>query len=431
MEMFDLKRNLILAADNYRSGKLSVLLTMFFLVGFLLTAAQAKADVVADWNSIAETAAVTNANRPAGATLVDMAYVHAAIYDAVNAIDGRYTPYAVTLANVPKNASQDAAAATAAYHVLKTLFPAQSSFLEIKYVEYLNTIPAGNPKSKGIEIGRNVASRLMKLRAGDGRDAVVPFSQSSGAGAWQPTPPAYAPPITPWMAKMRPFMIESPSQFRPEGPPSMTSDDWARDYNETKLYGAVNSGVRTPTQTEIGRFYAEHTATQYSRITRNFAAGQNMSVADNSRLFAMLYLSMADSLIAAWDSKYYFAYWRPVTAIRAGETDGNELTEADPNWAPLVDTPGHPEYPAAHGCLTAAFAESLRAFYGTKKVNITLSSTVTNTTRSFNKTDDLIKEIIDARIFGGMHYRTSGVHGTVMGKNVAKLMKRRFFQPVY
>ena len=428
--MFDSKRNLIFAAGNFRSGKTFVLTMMFFLLSLLLTPVQAKADVVTDWNGIAETAAITNANRPAGAALVDMAYVHAAIYDAVNAIDGRYTAYAAALSNVPKNSSQDAAAATAAYHVLKTLFPAQSSFLEEKYVEYLNIIPAGNAKIKGIEVGEKVANRFMTLRVNDGRDAVVPFSQNSGPGAWLPTPPAYAPPITPWMAYMRPFMLESPSQFRAACLPSLTSDDWARDYNETKIYGAINSSARTPAQTEIGRFYAEHTGAQYSRILRDFATGQNLSVADNSRLFAMLYLSMADSLIAGWDSKYYFAYWRPVTAIRAGETDGNNSTEADPNWTPLVATPGHPEYPAAHACLTAAFAEALRAFYGTKKVNITLSSKVTNTTRAFNSTDDLIKEIIDARIFGGMHYRTSGVHGTVIGKKVAKWMNKHYFQPV-
>jgi len=429
--MINFKRNQIFSTGNFKRGKTFVPAAMFFLFSLLLTAIQAKADVVTDWNSIADTVVVTNVKRAPAASVVDMAYVHAAVYDAVNAIDGRYSPYAVSLANVPKTASQDAAAATAAYYVLKTLFPAQSSFLEVKYVQYLQNIPEGEAKTKGVEVGREVANRFMALRAGDGRDAVMPFLQGSGPGAWQPTPPAYSPnPLTPWMAYMRPFMIESPSQFRAEGPPRLTSNEWARDYNETKNYGALNSSVRTPTQTEIGRFYAEHTGAQYSRILRSFAAGQHLSVADDARLFAMLYLTMADSLIAGWDSKYYFAYWRPVTAIRAGDTDGNELTASDPNWTPLVATPGHPEYPAAHGCLTAAFAEALRAFYGTKKVNITLSSTVTNTTRNFDNTDDLIKEIIDARIFGGMHYRTSGVHGTIIGKKVTKWMTRHYFQPI-
>ncbi|HLM01035.1 MAG TPA: vanadium-dependent haloperoxidase, partial [Pyrinomonadaceae bacterium] len=369
--------------------------------------------------------------RAPGAAFVDMAYVHAAVYDAVNAIDNRYQPYAVSPANVPGGASREAAAAAAAHHVLKTLFPAQTPFLDLHYAQYADAIPAAaDAKIKGVEVGREVAARFMALRAGDGRDAAVPFWQSSGAGAWQPTPPAYSRlPLTPWMAQMRPFMMQSPSQFRADGPPSLASSEWARDYNETRLYGALNSSARTPAQTETGRFYAEHAGAQYNRAARNFAAGQNLSTADEARLFAMLYLSMADAMIASWDSKYHFAYWRPVTAIRAGDTDGNAQTEADPNWTPLVATPGHPEYPAAHGCLTAAFAEALRAFYGTKKVRITLSSAVTNTTRTFRNTDDLIKEIIDARIFGGMHYRTSGVHGTVIGKKVARLMSSRYFQP--
>lgn len=431
MKMFNLKRNRIFSAGNFRNGRFSVPAIMLLLLNLLLAAGEAKADVVTDWNGIADTVVVTNGKRAAGEAIVDMAYVHAAMYDAVNAIDNRYTPYAVSLSNVPDNASQDAAAATAAYHVLKALFPAQAAFLDQRYIQYLGAIPAGDAKTKGVEVGREVASRFMTLRAGDGRDAVVPFWQSSGAGAWQPTPPAYSQqPLSVWVAQLRPFMMESPSQFRAEGPPALTSSDWARDYNETKLYGALNSGARTPAQTETGRFYAEHAAAQYSRISRSFAAGQNLNTADSARLFAMLYLAMGDAMIAGWDSKYYFAYWRPVTAIRAGDTDGNPQTEADPNWTPLVATPNHPEYPAAHGCLTAAFAEALRAFYGTKKVRITLSSAVTNTSRTFNNTDDLIKEIIDARIYGGMHYRTSGVHGTVIGKKVARLMNSRYFQPL-
>jgi hypothetical protein len=411
-------------------GKASTAASMLLLIGLALMPTSAKADVVTDWNQIADTVVVTNAKRAAGAALVDMAYVHAAVYDAVNAIDRRHTPYAVSLSNVPPNASPDAAASAAAYHVLRALFPAQSSFLETKYVQYLNNIPEGEAKENGVAIGRQVADQFMALRANDGRDAFVPLIQGSGPGAWQPTPPAYSPnPVTPWMAYMRPFMIDSPSQFRAAGPPALANDDWARDYNETKLYGAADSSVRTPGQTDIGRFYAEHTGAQYSRIFRNFAAEQNLSVADDARLFAMLYLSIADSLIAGWDSKYHFAFWRPVTAIRAGETDGNDYTEADPNWTPLVVTPGHPEYPAAHGCLTAAYAEALRAFFGTKKVNITLSSTITNTSRTFNNTDDLIKEIIDARVFGGMHYRTSVVHGAVIGKKVARWMNKFHFRP--
>ena len=394
--------------------------------------AAAKADVVTDWNKIADTAVVTNARRAAGAALVDMAYVHAAMYDALNAIERTHTVYAVAPSNEPaSDTSRDAAGAAAAYRVLLKLFPAQEGFLTEKYTQYLSGIPDNPQKQAGIELGTEIAAKFMALRAGDGRDAAVPFTPWTGPGNWQPTPPAFAPtPLTPWMATMKPFLIKEASQFRPAGPPALGSPEFAADYNETKTYGAVNSTVRTPEQTQIGLFYTEHTGAQYSRIFRQFAASRHLSTGDNARLFAMLYLSIADSLIAGWDAKYYYHFWRPVTAIRAGQTDGNEATDADPNWLPLAPTPGHPEYPAAHGCLTAAYAEALAAFFGTKKVEITLSSTVTNSARAFDNTDEIVKEIIDARVFGGMHYRTSGRDGANIGKKVTRWMTKYYFQPV-
>jgi hypothetical protein len=336
----------------------------------------------------------------------------------------------VTIAPSPST-SKEAAASTAAYKVLLALFPAQEPFLTAKYSQYLAALPDEAPKTEGIALGEEIAAKFLLSRANDGRDAPVPFVSWTGTGNWLPTPPANTPtPVTPWMATMRPFLIDSPAQFRAPGPPALDSEEWANDYNETRLYGALNNSLRTPEQTEIGLFYTEHTGAQYNRIFRQFALGQNLKVADNARLFVMIYLAGADSLIAGWDSKFYFHFWRPVTAIRAGETDGNLLTAPDTAWTPLAVTPGHPEYPAAHGCLTAAFAEALRAFYGTKKIRITLSSTVTDTTRSFDNTDELIKEIVDARVFGGMHYRSSGKHGVVIGKKVAKWMKQNYFRPI-
>ncbi len=428
--MFNSIKNLFINASSIFRFRAAVLTALILMLGFALLPGNARADVVTDWNGIANTVIVTNANRPPGAALVDMAYVHAAVYDAVNAIDKRYSVYAVSPTNAPPGSSKDAAAATAAFHVLKILFPAQQAFLEAKYAESLFAIPGGEAKTNGISIGLEVARRFMQLRSNDGRDANVPYVPGTGPGVWQPTPSAHAPALTPWLAKLRPFMLESPSQFRAPGPPALDSSQWAQDFNETKLYGALNSTARTHEQTEIGRFYAEHAGAQYSRIMRKFALERNFNVADNARLFAMVYLSLADAMIAGWESKYYFNFWRPVTAIRAGDTDASELTEADSNWTPLVATPGHPEYPAAHGCLTAAFADTLRAFFGTKKVKIKLSSSVTNTTRTFENTDDLIKEIIDARVYGGMHYRSSVKDGANIGKHVTHWMTKYYFQPV-
>lgn len=387
----------------------------------------AKADMVTEWNSTATTISAAKEKRAAAVTVVDTAYVHAAIYDAVNAIDRRHTPYAVTPSNPPPaGASAEAAAASAAYHVLIRLFPNHRDFLNEKFAQSLAQVPDGQPKADGVALGAEIAGKFMNLRGGDGWNAPVVFTPGSGPGAWQPTS---GPPVAPWMALMRPFALETPSQFRAEGPPALGSAKWAEDFNETKRLGALDGSARTPEQTLIGRFYTEHTGVQYARVFRDFADQQRLGLADNARLFAMLYVAGADSLIAGMESKYHFAFWRPVTAIRAGDTDNSDATAGDPNWTPLAPTPGHPEYPAAHGCLTAAWAETLRAFYGTKRIRITLTSSVTGTARTFENTDDLIKEIVDARIFGGMHYRTSGVHGAVVGRKVAHWVAGHFFHP--
>jgi len=429
--MFQLrKKTLACRSLVQRSGLLLVLLLSLGT----LSPSIVHADAVSDWSAIATTAAVVNAKRTPPAATFDLAYVHAAIYDAVNAIDRRYTPFAVRLHHVPVSASQEAATAAAAYTVLKTLYPTQQTFLDSSYASALAAIPDGPSKDEGIAIGSTVATKFLALRADDGRDANITYTFGSGPGVYQLTPGSPAPPIaplSPWVAKAKPFALKSPDQFRPGGPPRLTSHKWAKDYNETKDYGALNNSLRTPEQTEIGLFYGvENPVIQYNRIFRNFAATQGFSVADSARFFGQLYVTSADSFIAGWDAKYYFNFWRPVTAIRAGDTDGNDNTVAEPGWLPLVVTPPHPEYPAAHGTFTGSYATFLRLFFETKNVYITLTSTAVATPRSFDNTDDLIKEIIDARIFGGMHYRISGEDGIVVGKKIAKWVARHYFRPV-
>ena len=391
-----------------------------------------RADVVTDWSAIAQTAIVTNAGRPPSGTIIDVAYVFAAVYDAVNAIDGRYTAFAVSVSASP-GASQEAATAAAAHHVLKTFFPTQQAFLDGALAASMAAIPPGPARDQGSAVGVQVATAFLALRANDGRNAVVPYGFGSGPGVYQLTPgapPPPASPATPWVAQMQPFALQSPSQFRAQGPPHLTSAQWAEDLNEVKAFGVLNGSSRTPEQTEIGRFYAEHPGAQLIRNLRDFALTQSMSVADRARLLAILHITAADALIAVFDSKYFYNFWRPVTAIRAADTDGNDATEPDAGWVTLVPTPNHPEYPAAHGAVSTAYAEALRHFFGTKKVTITLSSTFTGTTHTFNNTDQIIKEIIPARIYGGMHYRTSGVHGSVIGRKVAHWIDRNYFRPV-
>jgi len=400
-----------------------------FLAAALLSSA-AEASAIRDWNSIANTVIVVNAGKPPAIAIVDFVYVNAAMYDAVNSIDGRYTVYAVSPATATAGASEAAAAIAAAYNVLKTFYPGQAAYLDGQYAASLSAIPDGDAKSRGILIGEEVASLFLASRNGDGRNAAITYTPGSGPGAWVPTPPAFAAAQGPWIAQMRPFAMNDPSQFRADPPPALDSDTWAADYNETKTFGAAISTARTPEQTEVGRFYAEHTGAQYNRILRDFAAEQGFSVADEARFFAQVYVSVGDAIIAVWDSKFYYGRWRPVTAIRAGDTDGNPATDPDSTWTPLAITPNHPEYPAAHGSFTGALAETLHQFFGTKDLAITLSSTVTNTTRTFYRTDDLVKEIVVARIYGGMHFRTSVIQGKVQGTKAAKWVAKHFFLPL-
>ena len=401
-------------------------LTVFLSVAVVPSAR--AADAVAFWNEVAVAASAVHAGRAAAVSPVDLAYVHSAIYDVVVALRGGYQPFAVTLDTVPPGASLDAAIASAAHRVLLTLFPSDHVYLDDRYAAALNGIAAGQAKTDGIAVGEQVASQLLASRTGDGWNAAVVYVPGSGPGVWQPT--ASTPPIAPWLAVMHPFTFSNPSQFRAEPPPSLGTAQWAEDYQEVQLVGSSTSAARSPEQTETGRFYGEHAGVQYGRIFRAFAAERGLTLEDSARLFAQLYVTSADAIIACFDSKYYYSFWRPITAIRAGDSDGNDATIADPSWTPLLPTPNHPEYPSAHGCFTASIATALSDFFDTKNVTITLTSTVTNTSRNFESTDDMIREIIDARVWAGIHYRTSVVHGAVIGRQVAHWISKRYFLPV-
>src|SRR5215471_7758480 len=407
------------------------------LVLAMLLPTGAKADAVSDWSLIANNVVIGIAATRPPASMIDFAYVHIAIYDAVNAIDGRYSVFSATPSSSPAGASPEAATAAAAYTMLKALYPAQQAYLDNVYANYLLSLPAGTATTQGIAIGTQVATAFLAQRAGDGRYADVPYVFSFGPGAYELTPGAPPVPITPlfpWLAKMKPFALDSPSQFRADGPPNLTSAQWAEDFNEVKAFGAQNSSVRTDEQTVIGSFYVENPGAQVNRNIRLIAAAHGLSIADSARFFAQTWVSVADSLIACWDSKYYYNFWRPVTAIRNADSDGNPATEADLSWSPLSITPAHPEYPAAHGCVTSALANSLADFFGDQQLNITLTSTsvpnVPLAVRTFTRPQDTINEIIDARVYDGFHYRTSGVHGTVIGNKVAHWVSKHYFLPM-
>jgi hypothetical protein len=395
---------------------------------------------VTAWNDIAVTTAlsgnqiVSPGSNTSGGMSLYLAYTHLAIYNAVNAIDHRFQSYGPEIP-APAGASVDAAVISAAYNTLVFYFPDQSTSLAGQYVAALGLITDSQAKSDGIQVGQAAANAITTLRAGDGRGANVPYAFPSvpTAGVWIPTPPAHLLPQTPWVGQMVPFTMNSASQFLPdEAPPDLTSTQWADDYNQVKTLGAVNSAVRTAEQTEIGLFWTEQTSKQYARAFRALAAGRALNTSDTAHLFAMLWTAVADSFIGCMNAKYHFSFWRPVTAIQNGDLDGNSATVPDPTWMPLGITPNHPEYPAAHGCLTGAISEILKGYFGTPNVNFTVSSTVFNPAHvhTFNSTKDLEQEVGDARIYAGFHYHHSVVQGFVLGQHVAHQVLENFFQPV-
>ena len=417
-----------ISISEKRSAKLAAWTSAVLLSLALLSVAPiVKADKVTDWNAIGAQVLITGGNAGAAGS-VDMAYMHIAIYDAVNAIEGGYTVFAVSPSIVPPGASTEAATVEAAYRTLRYFYPAQAAFLDAQYAASLATIPDGQAKLDGMAVGAEVATLFLASRAGDGRGANVIYIPGTGPGAWIPTSPA--PPAMVWLSQMRPFAIESPTQFRPEPPPSLDGDEYANDYNEVKRMGALNSSERTPEQTTLGRFFLAPGVPQVAGGLRQLAIEKGLSLKDNARLFAQLYVAQADATIAGWDSKYHYGFWRPITAIRAGDTDGNPNTDADPTWTPLGTTPNHPEYLSAHAFVDATWTETLRQFFGTKKLDVTMTSTITGTSMSFSNTDDIVKAVEDARVFAGFHYRTSCVRGAVLGKKVAKYVAKNFFQRV-
>jgi hypothetical protein len=293
-------------------------------------------------------------------------------------------------------------------------------------------IPDGQAKLDGQAVGKASAKSLLDLRTGDGRGVAWPYSYPSNPvpGVWILTPGATAP-ATPWLGQMTPFTFDDPSQYLPdEPPPALSSREWADDYNLTKTLGAVNSTVRTPEQTEIGLFWTDHTSAQYGAMLRLLAAQENLSLLESSRLMAMSYATMADSLIGCFNAKYSFSFWRPVTAIRNGDIDGNPDTIPDATWTPLGVTPAHPEYPAAHGCITGGLAAVLQAYFRTPHINLTVSSAVAGAgpARHFTNVQDLVKEVEWARIYAGFHYHHSVVQGVVLGRKVANHVAVNYFR---
>jgi hypothetical protein len=386
-------------------------------------------NAVTRWNEVA----VATVNVPPSATgtaeeqrpnsAVDLATVHVAVYDALMAIVGTHRPYAITPAPVASSASQEAAVAAAAYRVLLGLFPNRTAQYQAAYDADVAAIPDGPSKTQGLAVGAEVAAGILALRANDGRSVVLaPFVTGTNPGEFRGVNPIGRPNVF-----IKPFALTRLDQFRAPGPPALTSAEYAADVNEVKALASTLSTTRTPDQTDLSRFNTEAPPILNPRTLRTFAM-TDRSLADQARLMAMLTVAQADAGNACFDSKYHYLFWRPISAITL-DGDNNPATTQDAAWLPHVNTPNHPEYPAAHSCVTTSTAEILRNFYGTPNITFDINSTVTGTTRRYTSTQQWIEEIAMSRIAGGMHFRTSTVHGTAIGRSVAAWVVAHHFQP--
>jgi hypothetical protein len=388
----------------------------------LVPAARAAAppNSVVVWNAMAQSAAITTAKQFPPEATITLAYVQAAVYDATITIDGGGRPYG-PWQRPRRHASVDAAVATAAHDMLVHLLPAQAATLDVDYATALAAIPDGRSKHAGVDVGHRAAAGIIAVRQGDGYETDIGFVMPAPApGVWQL--PSDQTPQTPWVSKMRPFLMVTPDQFRPGPPPALTSRAWAREFNEIKAVGGATSTVRTPEQTMIARFWTTQGAQQWNTAIGQVITNRGFDVDQAARLFAMFELATADAAIGCFDAKYHYLFWRPQFAVPLADTDGNPATTADPTWTPLVATPAHPEYPSAHGCLSTAAADTLAAFLGTDRIEIDMPSTVpgTDPSRHFDTVDELITEIRNARVWGGLHYRGSTLVGSRLGEQVAR-----------
>lgn len=388
-------------------------------------ARMAPADVVAEWNIKAGEIVVEARllNPPASRVL---AIVQTAVFEAANAVTRRYPAGGLQLEAAP-GASVEAAVAAANHVTLAKLLPDQQASVDAAYAAAMARIADGPAKAAGVAVGEKAAAAILAVRAEDGATAAETYRPHTTAGVYVPT----VMPAVPQWPQRKPWLMTSPSQFRPGPPPALTSALWARDYDEVKTLGGKNSTRRTAEQTEIARFWEATQPPIYHGIVRSVANAPGRDVTQNARLFAVVTQAADDALIAVFDAKYHYDFWRPVTAIRNGDIDGNDATERDPSWTPFIDTPMHPEYPCAHCIVAGAIGAVLRAEVGAGPVPTltTTSPTAKGAARSWSKIDDFIQEVANARVWDGVHYRNSTEVGSAMGKEIGAMVAAKLLGP--
>ena len=395
------------------------------LIATTLTGAlYARADVVTDANAKAADIASKAPGTPPAVRI--MAFVQTSVFEAANAITGRYPPLMAKI-NAAPGASVDAAVAAATRTALAKLMPTQQVAIDADYEAALKLVPDGAAKTSGIAVGEQAATACL-ARVDEGLGLPDTYRPHTTPGVYVPT---FMPAVPNW-GKRKPWVMTSGAQFRPGPPPALTSEAWARDYNEIKAIGAKNSTRRTPEQTAIAKFWEATAPAVYWPVARAVAAAPGRDVTANARLLAIAAMAMDDALIAVFDAKYTYNFWRPVTAIRNGDVDGNDATERDPSWTPFIDTPMHPEYPCAHCIVSASLGAVLQAELGSGPVPAmsSASSTAGGAVRTWKSVDEFVQEVAVARIYDGVHYRNSTVVGSAMGKQIGELAVKSFPKPI-
>ena len=411
------------------------------VLGPLICSGLMHADTIADWNSISiQTILAAGTLRPGATGFLDLAVMHAAMFDAVESIDGRFHVFHFAVPGA--SGSPAAAAAKAAHDVLTNHFPGQAASHDATYHSYLssNGIAERDP---GVLVGQHAAASIIALRAGDASFPNPPppdFNGGTDPGVWRPTisylpgpPPSNAPMLVPWAATVTPFTLNSPSQFRAKDPPALTSGKYTHAYNEVKDLGSFASTARSPEQTELAYFWAANYMVLWNQVLRDLAGAHVQNLGDSARLFALVSMAMADAFITAWDTKRHYVFWRPVTAIQEGDNDGNPFTVGDPNWQPLINTPNYPEYTSGANNVTGAVTRMLKLFFRSDKM--TFSATTTNPlalqqTRTYDRFSDAAHDVVNARIYEGIHYRFSDVVARRQGRQVAKWAFTHFLRPI-
>ena len=409
----------------------------------LTAPALAAADTVTQWNQNAANALYVTAAQPPNVSVLHMAMVQGAVYDAVNAIDGSREGYLLTSRVATPTDSKDAAAATAAYKVLISIVPAQQPALLALYNATLAGIPDGSAETRGIAVGDAAAAAMIAARTADGRFGTPGFLTGTTPGAWRPVLPAFGNDPNAWVKDVKPFLIRGASQFRSDGPYHLTSRKYAREFNEVKALGAQSGSSRTEAQTLLAGFATANPVVFMNKGLRDISVGEGLSTTQQALLFVKTSMAAEDALIGCWHSKKLWSNWRPQTAIREAANDGNPATSFDDDWLSLFATPGYPDNPSGYNCYTAGLWHSARLFFGTDNYSFQLTSPgvpanaavgnpigVAGSTRSYAKFTDVIDDTIEGRILNGFHFRSTDVQGAWLGKKAAQWLDKHYFAPV-